>query len=352
MAFDLFFLNLIHTSVSLLMQVHENFSLKNHNTFGLNIIANKFASFSSIEDLETFFPCSEPWFILGGGSNILFTKNFEGIVLHNTIKGIEKIKEDENHIWVKVGAGEIWHDFVLHCIKNEWAGIENLSLIPGTVGATPIQNIGAYGVEIKDVLESVTAFHIESKNINSFSNAECDFGYRDSIFKRELKGQYIITEIVVRLNKTPDFNIKYGAIQQILDNHGISELSIKAVSDAVIEIRQSKLPDPKEIGNSGSFFKNPEIPTTQFEQLKKTYPNIVGYPVSEGITKVPAGWLIDNAGWKGKRFGEIGVHAKQALVLVNYGDGEGEKIKELAYKIKADIFEKYNIEINPEVNIL
>lgn len=334
------------------MQVHENFSLKNYNTFGLNIIANKFSAFSSIKDLESFFPHSEPWFILGGGSNILFTKNFEGTVLHNEIKGIEKIKEDENHVWVKVGAGEVWHDFVLHCIENNWAGIENLSLIPGTVGASPIQNIGAYGVEVKDVIESVSAFHIASLKIQSFSNNDCEFGYRDSIFKRDLKGQYVITEVIYRLNKQADFNIKYGAIQQILDENGVTELSIKAISDAVIQIRQSKLPDPKEIGNSGSFFKNPEIPTNQFDELKKTFPNIVGYPVSEKITKVPAGWLIDNAGWKGKRFGDIGVHTKQALVLVNYGDGEGEKIKELAYEIKADIFEKYGVEINPEVNIL
>ncbi|MCP4520472.1 MAG: UDP-N-acetylmuramate dehydrogenase [Cytophagales bacterium] len=334
------------------MKLQENISLKAYNTFGLEVTAQKFGSFTSEDDLKAFFPSQETWFILGGGSNILLTQDFEGIVLHNQIMGIDKIKEDENHIWLEVGAGEVWHNFVLHCIEKEWAGIENLSLIPGTVGASPIQNIGAYGVEVKDVIESVKAFHIETQEIHVFNNKQCEFGYRDSVFKREQKGKYVITQVTFKLNKVPTFNVNYGAIQQTLEENSITELSLKAVSDAVIQIRQSKLPDPKEIGNSGSFFKNPEIPTSQFEALKEKFPNIVGYPVKEGVTKVPAGWLIDNAGWKGKRFGEIGVHAKQALVLVNYGNGKGNDIKELAYKIKADIFEKYGIEINPEVNII
>lgn len=334
------------------MQIHEKFSLKNHNSFGLDIITDKFATFNAVEDLYNFFPCSVPWLILGGGSNVLFTKDFEGIVLHNKLKGIEKIKETNKHIFIKVGAGENWHYFVLHSIKNDWAGIENLSLIPGTVGASPIQNIGAYGVEVKDVIESVNAFHIEKKEIHTFSNKECNFGYRNSIFKNELKGQYIITEVIFRLDKIPTFHTNYGDIQKILTEKNISDLSIKAISDAVISIRESKLPNPAEIGNAGSFFKNPELPTNEFEELKERYPNIVGYPVSNNMTKIPAGWLIDNAGWKGQRFGNIGVHEKQALVLVNYGKGKGYDIMQLAYQIKSDIFKKYGITINPEVNIL
>ena len=336
------------------MEIFQNHSLKPYNTFGIEAKAQFFAEFTSLDELKTLLQkfINQPKLILGGGSNILLTKDFEGIVLKNNILGIEQIKEDEQHVYLKVGAGENWHQFVLYCIAHNFAGIENLSLIPGTVGAAPMQNIGAYGIEIKEVIEDVEAVHIQDLEETHFSNQDCKFGYRESIFKHAVKGQYIITNVLFRLNKQPTFNVSYGAIQQTLKEMDISALSIKAISDAVIQIRQSKLPDPQEIGNAGSFFKNPEIPVKQFELLKNKYPNIPSYPVNEHLIKVPAGWLIDQAGWKGKRMGAIGVHDRQALVLVNHGGGEGSTILELSKKIQESVLDKYGIHLHPEINII
>lgn len=337
------------------MNIQENISLKPFNTFGLDKKARFFTSAGSEKDLiEALIWASHRGldiFILGGGSNILLTQDINKLVIKNEIDGIELIKEDNDHVWVKVGSGENWHEFVKYCISRNWAGVENLSLIPGTVGASPMQNIGAYGVEIKDVFESLTAFNRSNLEFETFDQEACQFGYRESVFKHELKGQYIITSVTYKLKKKPDFKLEYGAIKDTLKESGSNELSIKAVSDAVIKIRQSKLPDPKEIGNAGSFFKNPTILTSDWEKLKQDYPNIPGYPLKEGV-KVPAAWLIEQAGWKGKTFGEIGVHKNQSLVLVNYGDGDGMDIKELSEKIQKSVFDQFNIQLNPEVNFI
>ena len=333
----------------------NNYSLKNHNTFGVAAKAKYFASFSSedqlVELLKDNICKTEPLFILGGGSNILLTQDFDGLVLANNIKGIEIITEDEKSTSIAVGAGEIWHDFVLWSIQKNLSGIENLALIPGLVGASPMQNIGAYGVEVKDVITKVSYIEIESGNQKSFTNSECNFSYRNSIFKDELKGRVVITEVVYKLSKTPLNNTKYGAITDELKRLN-KEPSPKNIAQAVINIRSSKLPDPKVLGNSGSFFKNPIIETTQFEKLQKDFPEMVGYKVSEKKTKIAAGWLIDNAGLKGSRKADAGVHKNQALVLVNYGNASGSEIIDLAKEIQEVVKEKYGIQIEPEVNIL
>ncbi len=338
------------------MKIQENISLKPFNTFGIDIKARWFCSFENENDVINLLSNDrfqeEKKLILGGGSNLLFTCDFDGLVMKNDIRGIDKLKEDENHVWLRIGAGENWHEFVLYCISHGWAGVENLSLIPGTVGAAPMQNIGAYGVEIKEVFESLEAIHIKDKAIKTFSNEDCRFGYRESYFKKEGKGQYIITSVTLKLSKQPAFNISYGAIAQTLEESGVQKLSIKAVSDAVIHIRQSKLPDPKNIGNAGSFFKNPTIDFIDFEQLKIQFPNMPGYEQPENTIKVPAGWLIEQCGWKGKTLGQIGVHKNQALVLVNYGEGKGGDIKDLAQEIKKSVARKFGIEIEEEVNVV
>lgn len=338
------------------MIVQTNVSLKPYNTFGIAANAKYFVEVSDIEQLKEIL--QHPDFqgverlILGGGSNLLLTKDFDGIVIKVVIKGIEKYREDEQNIWLKAGAGEIWHDLVLYCVNNGYAGIENLSLIPGTVGAAPMQNIGAYGVEIKEVFESLEAIEIKTGKSRIFTKEECQFGYRESIFKHAVKGEYVIVNVSFKLNKTPVYHVEYGAIKDTLAEMGIERLSIKAISDAVISIRQSKLPNPAEIGNAGSFFKNPEIPKAQFDLLKEQFPAIPSYPVNELTVKVPAGWLIEQAGWKGQRFGNIGVHARQALVLVNYGNGKGNEIKELSQKIQDSIKEKFGIQLSAEVNFI
>ena len=336
------------------MQHHV--SLRHLNTFGLESQAQSFVEVSSVEELTEILKNPElkdtPKFILGGGSNILLTRDISALVIKMSIKGIDKIKEDNDHIWLHVGAGEKWQDLVTYCVDHAYAGIENLSLIPGTVGAAPMQNIGAYGVEIKDVVENVETIFYDSAEIRTFTNDGCKFGYRESIFKHELKGKCIITGVLFRLNKKPVYHIEYGDIQKTLQEAGITSLSIKAVSDAVIHIRKSKLPDPAEIGNAGSFFKNPEIPEEQFNKLKAVYPAVPGYPTIPGFVKVPAGWLIEQAGWKGYRDGAIGVHARQALVLVNYGGGSGEQIKSLSQKIQQSIEEKFGIRLSAEVNFI
>lgn len=333
-----------------------NVSLKPFNTFGIDASASYLEEVTSIEELKDLV--KSPVFqensrlILGGGSNLLLTQNFEGLVVKMNIKGIESVKEDANTIWIKAGAGVIWHEFVLYCVNHNYAGVENLSLIPGTVGAAPMQNIGAYGIEIKDVFDSLTALNIETQQLETFDLATCRFGYRESIFKHEARGKYIIVDVTFKLSKKASFHIEYGAIKDTLAEMGITELSIKAISDAVIHIRQSKLPDPKQIGNAGSFFKNPEISTEQFLKLKNEFPTIPSYPINETSVKVPAGWLIEQAGWKGQRFGNVGVHTKQALVLVNYGGGKGNEIKELSEKIQVSVFEKFGIRLSAEVNFV
>lgn len=290
--------------------------------------------------------------VLGGGSNILFTDDVPKWVLHNKIKGIRRVKEDDTYIWLNVGAGEIWHDFVMYCVQHNYAGVENLSLIPGTVGASPMQNIGAYGVEVKDIMESVRFFNLEQNIFQTYTNEQCAFGYRDSIFKNAFKGKVIITEVVFRLRKNPVFNISYGNIRQELDAMGIQELSIKAVSDAVIRIRSAKLPDPKKIGNAGSFFKNPEVPAAFYEKLKEEYAAIPGYKLEGNKVKIPAGWLIEQCGWKGFRENNFGVHKDQALVLVNYGGANGSDIAILSERIMASVEKQFGIILEREVQIM
>ncbi|WP_422004997.1 UDP-N-acetylmuramate dehydrogenase [Roseivirga pacifica] len=331
-----------------------DYSLQPYNTFGLDVKAKSFAKFKSLDTLKEGLQLAkdQPLLILGGGSNLLFTKDYDGLVLKNELKGIDVIQEDAEHFYVEAQAGENWHQFVMHCIANNWAGVENLSLIPGTVGAAPMQNIGAYGVEIIQVFDHLKAMEIATGEIHTFNKEDCLFGYRESIFKKSLKGKYVITSVCFKLKKTPDFNTSYGAIAQTLEDMGVTELSIKAVSDAVIHIRQTKLPDPKEIGNSGSFFKNPEVDKIDFEGLRAEFPSIPGYPLPDNKVKIPAAWLIDQDGWKGKTFGQIGVHKNQPLVLVNYGGGKGADIKALAFKIQASVATKFGIELTPEVNIV
>ena len=335
------------------MQLQENYSLKSLNSFGINVSAKYFTRFANTKELEESLKTFQGnKLILGGGSNILFIQNFNGVVLKNEIDGIEVTKEDEQNIYVKAGAGVGWHAFVLYCIENNFAGAENLSLIPGSVGASPMQNIGAYGVEIKDIFFELEAFHINDKKIVTFSNKDCEFGYRESVFKNKFKGQFVITSVTFKLNKEPVFNTSYGALDNELQSMGIQELSIKAVSDAVIKIRQSKLPDPKLIGNAGSFFKNPTIKNVAFENLKKEFPEIVGYAVGTDHTKLASGWLIEKCGFKGYRLNDAGCHEKQALVLVNYGSATGEEILHVSEKIINSVRLMFGVTLQREVNIV
>jgi UDP-N-acetylmuramate dehydrogenase len=338
------------------MDIRKNISLKKLNTFDIEAKAAYYGEFYSVMDLQGLLVNPEyhhtEKLILGGGSNLLFTKDFDGIVLHNKIKGKEILEQTDEHAYVRAGAGEIWHEFVLFCIDHGLGGLENLSLIPGTVGAAPMQNIGAYGAEIKDTFAYLEAVNIHSGKIKSFDKVNCEFGYRESIFKKELKGQYIITSVVFRLSKKPQFNISYGAIKTTLDEMGIETLSIKAISDAVCHIRKSKLPDPAVIGNAGSFFKNPEIPEAQYESLKVKFAEIPCYKTTPGMVKVPAGWLNEQCGWKGKVVGQTGVHKNQALVLVNHGNATGAEVKKLSEDIKSSVKEKFGIELETEVNIV
>jgi len=338
------------------MFIRENYSLKQLNTFGINVSARYFAEMTSLEDIQEILSqqifSNTQKLILGGGSNLLFTRSFDGIVLKNNLKGIETIKEDADFYFVKAGAGEIWHDLVMHCITNNYAGLENLSLIPGKVGASPMQNIGAYGVEIKDRFYELEAINIADKTIHTFTNADCKFGYRESIFKHELKNQYIITSVTYKLLKKPVFNTNYGAIEKELEAMGINELSIQAISKAVCNIRSSKLPNPAEIGNAGSFFKNPEVIRSKYEFLKTQFPSIVGYDLENGNVKLAAGWLIEQCGWKGKTFGDAGVHKLQALVIVNYNNATGNEIYELSQKIMDSVKDKFGVQLEREVNII
>jgi UDP-N-acetylmuramate dehydrogenase len=293
-----------------------------------------------------------PLFILGGGSNILFTKDVDALVLRNELKGISVVSETDETIDLKAGAGEEWHAFVQYCVEKGLGGVENLSLIPGSVGASPMQNIGAYGAEIKDCFVSLEAFHIEKQELHTFSADDCAFGYRESVFKRQHKGKYIIVSVTYRLQKHPQFNTAYGAIQAQLDEMGVTELSVKAISEAVIAIRSSKLPNPKELGNAGSFFKNPVVSKSDFERIAANYPEMPHYPQADSSEKLAAGWLIEQAGWKGKRVGNCGVHAKQALVLVNYGGATGDEIYALSQAVLDAVEEKFGVLLEREVNIL
>ena len=333
--------------------IQTNKNLKEYNTFGISVKAEMFAVFSSIEELKQIlsFRNDKKLLVLGGGSNLLLTKDFDGLVIKNEIKRFEVIEETASEVIVESGAGENWHEFVLNCIDKGFGGIENLSLIPGSVGASPMQNIGAYGVEIKDVFESLSAYHIASGEIHYFDKTKCEFGYRESIFKNKVKGEYIILTVTFRLTKNPTINSSYGAINEQLKVMGIQAPSIKELSAAVIAIRQSKLPDPKIIGNAGSFFKNPTVEIALLEQIQKNYPDIPNYPALNG-RKLAAGWLIEKAGWKGRTLGNYGVHKLQALVLVNYGNCTGQEIFDLSSQIIQDVFEKFGVLLEREVNIL
>jgi UDP-N-acetylmuramate dehydrogenase len=338
------------------MTIKTNFSLKKYNTFGIDTYADFFVSASNILQIQEALCFKNkhnlPLLVLGGGSNILLTKPFNGLVLHIDFKGKEIIEETENLVLVAAKAGENWHEFVLWCVKNDFGGVENLSLIPGNVGTGPIQNIGAYGVEIKDTIESVKYIEIETGEEFLLTNLECKFGYRESIFKKELLGKIIITEVNYRLTKTThQLKLTYGNITQELDSQKIVNPTISDVSQIVTKIRQSKLPNPENTGNAGSFFKNPIISNDDFLVLKKTFPEMMGFSDTNGI-KLFAGWLIEKAGWKGKRFADAGVHQTQSLVLVNYGNATGQEILDLSEQIKTDVFSQFGVNLETEVNVV
>ena len=335
------------------MDIKENISLKKYNTFGISAFAKRFISIDSVYQLQQLLKINKEVFLISGGSNMLLTKNIEKLVIHINTKGISIDKEEDEFVYLTVNSGENWHDFVVWCVSQNYGGIENLSLIPGNVGTSPIQNIGAYGVEVKDTITRVEGIEIATGKLVTFSNEDCKFGYRNSIFKNTHKGKVILTSVGFKLTKkNHNLNTSYGAIETELISKKITTPSLKNISDAVISIRNTKLPDPKEIGNSGSFFKNPVIAIHHFSQLKKEYPSIPSYPISDTEIKIPAGWLVEKIGFKGKRFGDAGVHNKQALVLVNYGNASGVEIYELAKKIKKEVLNKFKVALEIEVNII
>jgi UDP-N-acetylmuramate dehydrogenase len=337
------------------LKSEKNISLKPYNTFGIDVKSDRFTEVGDVHAIRNFIQVNKDFHILGGGSNILLTRDLKKPVLKISTKGISVLGEhsDEHFVFVQVQAGENWHDFVCWCLKNNFGGLENLSLIPGNVGTSPMQNIGAYGVELKDVFHSLNAVEIATGIIRTFDKEACAFGYRDSFFKQEGKNRFIILDVTFRLTRKDHIlKMNYGAIKEELDKKRIRHPGIQDISEAVIAIRKSKLPDPKEIGNSGSFFKNPVVSTVLFESLKAVYPHIPNFPVSEDLTKVPAGWLIEQCGFKGKRVGDAGVHKNQALVLVNYGNASGKEIYDLAVTIQTTVQEKFGIALEMEVNIL
>ena len=337
------------------MEIQTDFSLKNYNTFGIEAKAKQFVAVHSVSELKTILVAnkSNKKFILGGGSNMLLTQDIKALVIHIDLKGKKITKEDNDYVWVECQAGENWHEFVLWTIDQNYGGLENMSLIPGNVGTTPVQNIGAYGTEIKDTFVSCQAMKIKNQKIKTFSKTECHFGYRESVFKNEVKDQYIITSVVFKLTKrNHKINTSYGDITNELAKNNVVTPTLKDVSNAVITIRQSKLPDPKVLGNSGSFFKNPILLKTDFEKIHQQFPEMKFYDVSETEVKVPAGWLIEQAGFKGKRFGDAGIHKNQALVLVNYGNATGQEILNVSKEIQATIFKTFGIHIEAEVNVI
>ncbi len=338
------------------MEIKSEVSLQRMNSFGLAAKASQLVSISSVDDVKQLLDIglTEPFMILGGGSNCLFTEEmYPGLVIKNEILGIEVVAEKEEEVFLRIGAGENWHEVVCWSVKHGYGGIENLSLIPGTMGAAPIQNIGAYGVELKDVFHQLEAIDLQTGEVSTFDKEACQFGYRNSIFKLERKGQFLITQVYLRLSKDKhQLNTRYGAITSFLEKKGISKPSIRDISEAVIAIRQSKLPDPSTIGNAGSFFKNPEISPAQFETLQAKFPNVVHYPGTNGLIKVPAGWLIEQCGWKGKKVGNVGCYAQQALVIVNHGGATGHEIKAHALAVAESVKEKFKITLIPEVNFI
>ncbi|WP_435312963.1 UDP-N-acetylmuramate dehydrogenase [Cellulophaga fucicola] len=337
------------------MNIKENISLKEYNTFGIDAKAAYFCEVTSINELKeavslTNYPTK---FIISGGSNMLLTKDVNALVIRIALKGIEVTKEDDNNVWLKVMAGENWHQLVLWCIEHNYGGLENMSLIPGNTGTAPIQNIGAYGVELKDNFESCQALHISSGELHNFTKEDCNFDYRDSFFKNDGKGKYIITSVVLKLSKkNHQLKISYGAIEAELLKNKITKPTIKDVSNAVIAIRKSKLPDPAELGNSGSFFKNPIVDKFIFDNFIQNNPEAPFYKLTDDTYKIPAGWLIEQCGFKGKRYDDAGVHKNQALVLVNYGKATGTEILNLSKKIQKTVLEKFKIKIDAEVNII
>lgn len=338
------------------MQISHNTSLKPFNTFGINASAKLFTVITSVADIVELLQHTDyktnRHLIIGGGSNLLLTQNIDGLVIKNELKGIEIIEETDDFALVKCAAGEVWHNFVLYCIDKGFAGLENLSLIPGCTGASPMQNIGAYGVEIKDTFYKLEAIDLETGRLVVFSQTDCEFGYRESVFKQRFKNQFIITSVTFRLSKKPVFHVEYGAIKQELEKMKISELSLKAISQAVIHIRSSKLPDPKVTGNAGSFFKNPEVTASVYNTLKDKFPALVAYPLENGNYKLAAGWLIEQSGLKGYREGDAGVHTLQALVLVNYGNANGKEIFNLSSKVLDTVYQKFGVQLEREVNII
>ncbi|WP_396194154.1 UDP-N-acetylmuramate dehydrogenase [Flavobacterium sp.] len=337
------------------MQIQPNFSLKAFNTFGIEAKAKSFVAVHTLDELKTVLAnnTAEKKFILGGGSNMLLTQDIDALVIHIDLKGKKIIEEDNDFVWVESMAGENWHEFVLWTIDQNFGGLENMSLIPGNVGTTPVQNIGAYGTEIKDTFVSCEAMKIDNQSMRTFSKEDCRFGYRESIFKQEIKNQYIITSVVFKLTKrNHKINTSYGDILKELELQKVTVPTLKDVSNAVIAIRQSKLPDPKILGNSGSFFKNPVISRSHFEKVQAQYPEIKFFDVSPTEVKVPAGWLIEQAGYKGFRKGDAGVHKNQALVLVNYGSATGQEIVALSREVQQAVFDKYGIAIEAEVNVI
>ncbi len=344
------------------MEIQENRALDDLNTFGLIVGAKYFAEINSVAEFKELTQNeiyrTNKKLILGGGSNILFTGCFDGIVVKNSIKGVSVVSETETDVVVKANAGEVWHEFVLWCIEQNYAGIENLSLIPGLVGAAPMQNIGAYGVEIKDVFHSLEALDINTSEPSVFNLSDCGFGYRESVLKNKFKDKFFITSVSFKLTKLSSpralyrFKTDYGDIKNTLNDMQVYDLNLKAVSDAVCKIRNSKLPNPKELGNAGSFFKNPSVAKEKYEELIAKNPVMPNYPQKDGTVKIPAGWLIEQCGWKGKVVGNTGSHKSQALVLVNYGNATGKEIWNLALEIKKSVFEKFGIEITPEVNVV
>lgn len=338
------------------MLLHHNISLQPYNTFGLDVNGQYVAIITHVDDIDEVYANHRlrpmPKLVLGGGSNVLFTGNQRKVFLKMEIDGIEVVEEGRDEVIVEVGAGVVWHQFVLWCLDHDLGGVENLSLIPGTVGAAPIQNIGAYGVELKEIFHSLDAVEGKTGETRTFVADECQFGYRHSVFKGKYKGKYIITRVRLKLSKKPSFNINYGNLKTTLDQMGVDELSVRAISEAVIHIRQTKLPDPLDIGNAGSFFKNPMVERPLLEALQEIYPSLPFFEVDENWSKIPAAWLIETCGWKGKRRGDIGVHEHQPLVLVNYGGGSGKEIVKLSKDIQKSVSSTFGIDLSPEVNII
>jgi UDP-N-acetylmuramate dehydrogenase len=350
-----FSIDLLLTGNRTSMQLRENISLKSYNTFGIDVTASRFAEVTSKSEVLSFFrnpeKVTDPLLILGRGSNVLFTKNFPGTILKISTKGIQQVSEDNDQVFVRASAGENWDDLVRFCVEKGWGGLENLSLIPGNAGTSPVQNVGAYGVEVRDTLYELTAFDIASREERIFTKEECEFGYRDSIFKSHYKGRFIILDVTFRLRKQPVLSLDYGNIREELSVLKVGTPTIRDVRTAVCNIRQRKLPDPAILGNAGSFFKNPVISARQFQSLQATFPNIVSFP-QDGMIKLAAAWMIESCGWKGKRTGNAGIHELQPLVIVNYGNATGSEIFHLGCEIQQSVYEKFGVLLETEVNVI